>query len=102
MTLIFLGLYSFGFWYSKQLLIWYKDYDSSGIMGTLFCFLIGGGSIGQISPIMKNIAEAKVSAAKLYYLIDRKRSLIEPENGTPVSDAELISLKNVVFKYEKV
>lgn len=76
MMFFFLGIYSFGFWFSKYLIISNEKYDSTVIMGTLFCFLLGGGSIGQISPILKNIAEAKVSAAKLYYLIDREKTLI--------------------------
>lgn len=50
-------------------------------MSTFFCFLIGGASVGQISPLLKNIAEGKVAAGKLYYLINRKKTLIEPEPG---------------------
>jgi hypothetical protein len=71
MMLIFLGLYSFGFWYGKQLLIWDFGYDAPTVISTFFCFLIGGASVGQISPIMKNIAEGKVAAGSLYELIGR-------------------------------
>lgn len=72
MTLIFLGLYSFGFWYGKQLIIWFPlDYQAPTVISTFFCFLIGGASVGQISPIMKNIAEGKVAATKLYTLVER-------------------------------
>jgi hypothetical protein len=38
-------------------------------MSTFFCFLIGGATVSQISPIMKNIAEGKVAAGSLYYLL---------------------------------
>ena len=58
--------------------------------------------MGQISPIMKNIAEAKVAASQLYSLIDRKMTLIEPEHGIKVNSVDLISLNNICFKYEKV
>jgi hypothetical protein len=82
MTIIFLGLYSFGFWYGKQLIIWFPEtYNAPLVMSTFFCFLIGGASVGQISPLLKNIAEGKVAAGKLYYLINRKKTLIEPEPG---------------------
>lgn len=50
---------------------------------------------------MKNIAETEVSAAKLYYLLRREKTLIEPQNGVPI-DVESILFKNVTFKYEKV
>lgn len=69
-NLIFLSIYSLGFWYGKNLIIWYSDqYDSATILSTFFCFLVGGSSIGQISPIMKNIVEGKVAAGKFYSLI---------------------------------
>ena len=58
--------------------------------------------MGQISPIMKNIAEGKVAASQLYSLIDRKMTLIEPEHGIKVNSVDLISLNNICFKYEKV
>ena len=70
MTLIFLGLYSFGFWYGKQLIIWFPaNYQAPTVISTFFCFLVGGASVGQISPILKNIAEGKVAATKLFALI---------------------------------
>lgn len=71
MNLIFLCLYSFGFWYGKQILIWFPEYTASTIISTFFCFLIGGASVGQISPILKNIAEGKVAGAKLFSLLKR-------------------------------
>lgn len=101
--LIFLGLYSFGFWYGKQLILWFpEDYTAPIVMSTFFCFLIGGASVGQVSPFMKNIAEGKVAAAKLYHLISREKTLVEPEPGIQVNQIDLISFKNVTFKYNKV
>jgi hypothetical protein len=77
MTLIFLGLYSFGIWYGKQLIIWSPDvYTAPIVLSTFFCFLIGGASVGQISPLVKNIAEGKVAAGKLYHLTTRDRTLV--------------------------
>ena len=77
MNLIFLSLYSFGFWYGKQLIIWFPSkYQAPTVLSTFFCFLIGGASIGQVSPIMKNIAEGKVAASKLFKLMGRDKTLI--------------------------
>jgi hypothetical protein len=47
-------------------------------MATFFCFLIGGASVSQITPIFKNIAEGKVAAGSLYHLVGREKTLIEP------------------------
>jgi hypothetical protein len=54
-------------------------------MSTFFCFLIGGASISQLSPVMKNIAEGKVAAKSLYHLLERKKTLIEPETGVTIN-----------------
>ena len=99
MNLIFLALYAFGFWYGKEVLIWFPEYTASTIISTFFCFLIGGASVGQISPIMKNIAEAKVAGAKLFGLLKREKTLKEPENGIKLKKIEDISFSNVNFKY---
>jgi hypothetical protein len=63
--LMFLGLYSFGFWIAKILVIEY-GYQSKVVVGTFFCFIIGGSSVGQISPLAKSFAEGKVAVSKLY------------------------------------
>jgi hypothetical protein len=56
-NIIFLSVYGLGFWYGKHLLLENKpQYTAGTIIGTFFCFVIGGSSIGQISPIMKNFA----------------------------------------------
>ena len=38
---------------------------------TFFCFIIGGSTVGQLSPIAKNFAEGKVAVSKLYALMKR-------------------------------
>jgi len=38
----------------------------------------GGSSFGQISPILKNLAEGKVAFGEMMTLINRKKTLIEP------------------------
>lgn len=66
--LIFLGVYSLGFWFSKWLII-NSNADAGVVLGTFFCFIIGGSSIGQISPVIKNITEGRVAVQKLYDLM---------------------------------
>lgn len=63
---IFLSIYAFGFWYGKKLIVDNIDtgkYNAADILSTFFCFIVGGSSIGQISPFFKNIAEGRVSMA---------------------------------------
>ena len=63
---IFISIYSFGFWYGKKLIIDNIDngkYNVGTILSTFFCFLVGGSSVGQISPFFKNIADGRVSMA---------------------------------------
>lgn len=74
---VFLGIYALGFYFGKQLII--DDplkYDSAGIIATMFCIVIGGSSIGQLSPVMKNLVEARIAAAKLFFLMKREKTLV--------------------------
>jgi hypothetical protein len=59
--LIFLSMYSFGFWYGKKLIIENDGYNIGVILSAFFCFVIGGSSVGQISPFFKNIADGRVA-----------------------------------------
>lgn len=77
--LIFLSMYAFGFWYGKKLIM--DDpikYDVGVILSTFFCFIIGGSSIGQISPFFKNITDGQVAMGEFLELVNRKRTLVEP------------------------
>ena len=73
---IFLGVYSLGFWFAKWLVV-NKSKDAGVVVGTFFCFIIGGSSIGQVSPILKNLMEGRVAVQKLYDLMERKKTLNE-------------------------
>lgn len=66
------------------------------------CFLMGGVSIGQISPFLKNIADGRVAASKVYGLISRQKTLAYPENGVQIKEIDSIVFKNVDFKYRKI
>lgn len=77
MNLIMLGLYSFGFFIGKEMMIMNPgQYKASEIISTFFCFMVAGQSIGQISPIFKSIADAKVAATKIYELVNKKHNSI--------------------------
>lgn len=57
-----LGVYSIGMWLGKWVLIWNEGngrYTAADIVGTFFCVVSGGSAFGQISPILKNLAEGK-------------------------------------------
>lgn len=100
--LIFLGVYSLGFWFSKWLVI-HKDKLASDVVGTFFCFIIGGSSIGQISPILKNIMEGRVAVQKLYDLMERKKTLDEKvKDGKKIKSVESLEFNKVTFGYRKV
>ncbi len=76
---IFVSIYAFGFWYGKKLIIDNYDsgkYDVAVILSTFFCFIVGGSSVGQISPYFKNIAEGRVSMAELLDLLHREKTLV--------------------------
>lgn len=61
---IFISIYAFGFWYGKKIILDNPGkYQISAILNTLFCFIMGGSSVGQISPFFKNIADGRVAMA---------------------------------------
>lgn len=65
MICVFLGCYGLGFWYGKVLIIT-QGIDVANVLSTFFCIIIGGSSIGQMAPSMKNIALGKAAIAKLF------------------------------------
>lgn len=62
MILVFLSSYALGFWYGKELIVKHDNYDVSDIISCFFCIVMGGASLGQAAPALKNIASAKSSA----------------------------------------
>lgn len=60
------------------MLIWNLDshkYTAADIIGTFFCVVSGGSAFGQISPILKNLAEGKESFKDLINLMSRRKTL---------------------------
>ena len=56
------SIYSLGMFLGKEILKWNIDngrYTPADIVGTFFCVVSGGSAFGQISPILKNLAEGK-------------------------------------------
>ena len=79
-TFVQFGMYSLGMFLGKEVLIWNKEshkYTAADIVGTFFCVVSGGTAFGQISPILKNLAEGKEAFKDLMNLINRKKALIE-------------------------
>jgi ABC-type multidrug transport system fused ATPase/permease subunit len=100
MIMMFLSSYGLGFWYGKIIILDY-GYTVADVISTFFCIIMGGGSIGQITPALKNIALGKAALAKMFELIDRKPTLKEPTNGTVIDRINSISFKSVEFAYPK-
>lgn len=59
-------------------------FKASDIISTFFCFLVAGQSIGQISPIFKNLADAKIAAAKIFELTKKTHQLEQNKNGIKI------------------
>lgn len=77
-------MYAFGFWYGKKLILDNIDtgkYDIGTILSTFFCFIIGGSSVGQISPFFKNITDGRIAMGEFKELTEREKTLVEPING---------------------
>ena len=71
---VFLSMYAFGFWYGKKLIldnIGNDNYNVGVILSTFFCFIVGGSSVGQISPFIKNITDGRVAMGEFQELMKR-------------------------------
>jgi ATP-binding cassette subfamily B (MDR/TAP) protein 1 len=100
MITIFLGCYGLGFWYGKIIIL---DHGATiaDVISTFFCIVLGGTSIGQATPALKNIAMGKAALAKLFQLVDREPTLKEATNGIVIDRINSISFKNIEFAYPK-
>lgn len=99
------GIYSLGMFLGKEILIWNLQsakYTASDIVGTFFCMVSGGSAFGQISPILKNLAEGKQAFKELMSLIYRKKTLVQSKGSYKVKKIKKIVLNNISFKYTKV
>lgn len=101
MIMIFLGSYALGFWYGKKLIIEHTEYDISDIISCFFCIVMGGASLGQAAPALKNIAAAKSSAGEFWKLYERTPTLVEPEKGKKIKKIKSVEFKDVTFRYKK-
>ena len=101
MIMTFLGSYALGFWYGKKLIIEHDNYDIGTVISCFFCIVMGGASIGQAAPAMKNIASAKSSAGQFWRLYERVPTLVEPPKGVKIEKIEDVQFKDIVFRYKK-
>lgn len=61
-TFVQFAIYSLGMWLGKWILIWNVEshkYSPADIIGTFYCVVSGGSAFGQISPILRNLAEGR-------------------------------------------
>jgi len=100
MIAVFFSCYGLGFWYGK-IIILNDGAKISDVVSTFFCVVMGGASIGQAAPILKNIALGRAALAKMFELIDRVPTLVEPVNGVKVERINSVSFRKVEFEYPK-
>lgn len=77
-----------------------RDYTAGDVLGTFTSILIGGFSIGSIGPCLKNFATGQEAAAKIFAILDRVPSIIQPPNPQKIENMQgTVELKNIFFNY---
>nr|GMD09191.1 ABC transporter B family member 9-like [Ipomoea batatas] len=92
--------YGFAIWYGA-ILILKKGYEGGDVMSVLVAVMMGGGSLGQVSPCLSAFAAGQAAAYKVFETIKRIPQIdaYDP-NGIVLEDIKgEIELKDVFFKY---
>jgi ATP-binding cassette subfamily B (MDR/TAP) protein 1 len=78
-----------------------ENYNAGKIMQSFFCMMTGSMGLGQALPYLKDLAEARGAAAKVYDLIDKVSSIdILTSKGKQLNNIQgNIEFKDVVFSY---
>lgn len=102
---MFAGMYGFGMWYGSVEVVKYYEsggtdgIDGGGVFGVFFGVFMMAMGLGQFGPAFEEFKKAKVSAARLYKIIDRVPESRRP-TGTPKTTFNgSIMLENVSFRY---
>lgn len=73
------------------------------VMMVFFSILIGGFSLSQIGPGVKALADARIAAAKIQSVINRKPGIGDKEKSKPLSKEKVngeLRFENMHFTYE--
>lgn len=78
-----------------------ENYNAGKIMQSFFCMMTGSMGLGQALPYLKDLAEARGAAAKVYSLIDKVSSIdVFTSKGKKLNELKgNIQFKDVVFSY---
>ncbi|MCD7457389.1 ATP-binding cassette sub- B member 9 [Datura stramonium] len=98
--LVLLSTYGLAIWYGSKLII-EKGYHGGDVINVLMAILIGGMSLGQITPSLNSFAAGKAAAHKMFETFNRK-PLIDTSDtrGVVLENIEgEIELKDVYFRY---
>uniref|UniRef100_A0A8C6XFF9 ABC-type xenobiotic transporter n=1 Tax=Naja naja TaxID=35670 RepID=A0A8C6XFF9_NAJNA len=96
------GCYALAFWYGTKLTVDEKDnYDIGTVLIVFFSVLIGAFSLGQASPNLENVANARGAAYQVFKIIKKPR----PIDSSSTEGFKLdklrgeIEFKNIYFSY---
>ncbi|XP_058038723.1 ATP-binding cassette sub-family B member 5 [Ahaetulla prasina] len=96
------GCYALAFWYGTKLTVDEKDtYDIGTVLIVFFSVLIGAFALGQASPKLENVANARGAAYQVFKII-RKPRLIDSSSTEGFKLDKLrgeIEFKNIYFSY---
>ncbi|XP_013931904.1 PREDICTED: ATP-binding cassette sub-family B member 5 isoform X2 [Thamnophis sirtalis] len=96
------GCYTIGFWYGTKLTIDERDnYDIGTVLIIFFSVLMGAFALGQASPNLENVANARGAAYQVFKIIKKPR----PIDSSSTDGFKLdklrgeIEFKNIYFSY---
>uniref|UniRef100_A0A8C5WSY1 Uncharacterized protein n=1 Tax=Laticauda laticaudata TaxID=8630 RepID=A0A8C5WSY1_LATLA len=96
------GCYALAFWYGTKLTVDERDnYDIGTVLIVFFSVLIGAFSLGQASPNLENVANARGAAYQVFKIIKKPR----PIDSSSTEGFKLdklsgeIEFKNIYFSY---
>ncbi|XP_044284634.1 ATP-dependent translocase ABCB1-like [Varanus komodoensis] len=96
------GCYALGFWYGTKLTVDEKEtYDIGTVLIVFFSVVIGAFSIGQASPNLEYLANARGAAYEVFRIIKKPRH-IDSSSGEGLKPDKFqgeIEFKNIHFSY---
>ncbi|XP_062979770.1 ATP-dependent translocase ABCB1-like [Elgaria multicarinata webbii] len=96
------GCYALGFWYGTKLTVDDKDnYDIGKVLIVLICVFLGSLSMGQISPNLESLSNARGAAYEVFKIIKKPRP-IDSSSSDGFKPDKLqgeIEFKNIHFSY---
>lgn len=106
-----LSTYALGFWFGAHCInetdrcgyFNAKQEYTAGIVFTVaFCIILVGFNVSQLPSSLKKITEGRVSAGRIFKIVDRKPRIVNPENGVKIDNFKgVFKFHNVHFTYPK-